>query len=193
MLFPFDFGFIPATQADDGDPLDVLMLLEDSAPQACVIRARAIGVIEARQREAKGDWERNDRLIAIAAQAKLHSDLRSVKELNPRLLDEIEAFFAEYNKMDGKEFESLKRAGPNAAMDLVRKARERKGLWPASGGSPRPDERSRRRDRPCRETRGRPLGPGPFPAAILSKRLTAARTGRTLGRCRSSAAPMAIS
>ena len=84
MLFPFDFGFIPATQADDGDPLDVLMMLEDSAPQACVIRARAIGVIEARQRDAKGDWERNDRLIAIAAQAKLHSDLRSVKELNPR-------------------------------------------------------------------------------------------------------------
>jgi len=126
MLFPFDFGFIPATQADDGDPLDVLMMLEDSAPQGCVIRARAIGVIEARQRDAKGDWERNDRLIAIAAQAKLHSDLRSVKELNPRLLDEIEAFFAEYNKMEGNEFEPLKRAGPNAATDLIRKAQERK-------------------------------------------------------------------
>ena len=126
MLFPFDFGFIPATQADDGDPLDVLMMLEDSAPQGCVIRARAIGVIEARQRDAKGDWERNDRLIAIAAQAKLHSDLRSIKELNPRVLDEIEAFFAEYNKMDGKEFEPLKRAGPNAATDLIRKAQERK-------------------------------------------------------------------
>ena len=126
MLFPFDFGFIPETQADDGDPLDVLMMLEDSAPQGCVIRARAIGVIEARQRDAKGDWERNDRLIAIAAQAKLHSVLRSIKELNPRVLDEIEAFFAEYNKMEGNEFEPLKRAGPNADADLIRKARERK-------------------------------------------------------------------
>jgi len=126
MLFPFDFGFVPATEAEDGDPLDVLMLLEDSAPQGCLIRARAIGIIEARQREAKGDWERNDRLLAVAAQAKLHSDLRSLKELNPRVLDEIEAFFHEYNKMDGKEFEPIKRAGPNAAMDLVSKAEERK-------------------------------------------------------------------
>ena len=102
------------------------MLLEDSPPPGCVIRARAIGVIEARQREAKGGWERNDRLVAIAAQAELHSDLKSIKEINPRVLDEIEAFFSEYNKMDGKEFEPLKRAGPNAVVDLVRKAQERK-------------------------------------------------------------------
>jgi inorganic pyrophosphatase len=122
MLFPYDFGFVPATKADDGDPLDVLLLLDDSAPMGCVIRARAVGVIEARQREEKGDWVRNDRLVAVAVHAKLHSDLKSIKELNPRILDEIEAFFGEYNAMDGKVFEPLKRAGPNAAAELIEQA-----------------------------------------------------------------------
>ena len=126
MLFPYDFGFVPATQADDGDPLDVLLLLDDKAPMGCVVRIRAIGVIEARQREAKGDWLRNDRLVAVAVHAKLHADVKSIKELNPRLLDEIEAFFRDYNELDGKVFEPLKRAGPNAAANLIRQAQERK-------------------------------------------------------------------
>ena len=127
MVFPFDFGFVPATVAQDGDPLDVLLLLDDTAPQGCVIRARAVGVIEARQREAKkGDWERNDRLIAVAIHAKLHADLKNLKDLNQRILDEVEAFFRDYNEMDGKSFEPLKRAGPNAAMTLIGDAQQKK-------------------------------------------------------------------
>src|SRR5947199_7502118 len=51
MIFPYDFGFVPATTADDGDPLDVLLMLDGTAPQGCLIRCRAVGVIEARQRE----------------------------------------------------------------------------------------------------------------------------------------------
>jgi inorganic pyrophosphatase len=125
MLFPYDFGFVPATKADDGDPLDVLLLLEDSAPQGCVIRVRAIGAIEARQREGKGAWKRNDRLLAVAVHAKLHADLRSAKDLNPRILDEIEAFFRDYNALDGKEFEPVKRCGPNRALSLIRQAQEK--------------------------------------------------------------------
>ena len=97
-----------------------------SAPQGCVVRARAIGAIEARQREPKGEWERNDRLVAVAEHAKLHVDLRSVKELNPRILDEIEAFFRDYNEIEGREFEPLKRAGPNAALNLIQEAQNRK-------------------------------------------------------------------
>ena len=125
MLFPYDFGFVPATTADDGDPLDVLLMLEDSAPQGCIVRVRAIGAIEARQREANGEWERNDRIIAVAAHDKLHADLKSVKELNPKILDEIEAFFRDYNEQEGKEFEPIKRAGPNGAMRLIEEARNR--------------------------------------------------------------------
>jgi hypothetical protein len=60
---------------------------------------------------AKGDWVRYDRLIAAAVHAKLHADLRSLKEPNPRILDEIEAFFRDYNATDGKDFEPSKRRG----------------------------------------------------------------------------------
>jgi len=125
-LFPYDFGFVPGTRADDGDPLDVLLMLEDSAPQGCVVRVRAIGAIEARQREADGEWERNDRLIAVAVHDKLHADLKSVKELNRSVLDEIEAFFRDYNELDGKAFEPIKRGGPNSAARLIEEARNRK-------------------------------------------------------------------
>jgi inorganic pyrophosphatase len=53
-VFPFDFGFIPSTKADDGDPLDVLVLLEDSVPRGSAISVRLIGAIEAEQKE-KGE------------------------------------------------------------------------------------------------------------------------------------------
>jgi inorganic pyrophosphatase len=126
MRFPYDFGFVPSTKADDGHPLDVLLLLEDTAPQGCVIRVRAIGALEARQREPKGQWVRNNRLIAVAVHAKVHADLKSVKELNPRMLDEIEAFFHDYNMLEGKEFEPLKRAGPSTAATLIEQAQGKK-------------------------------------------------------------------
>src|SRR5689334_14657950 len=64
-VFPFDFGYVPGTRAEDGDPLDVLLLLDEPVFTGCVVRARLIGVLEAEQRE-NGKAERNDRLIAVA-------------------------------------------------------------------------------------------------------------------------------
>ena len=69
---------------------------------------------------------RNDRLLAVAVHAKLHADLKSIKELNPRVLDE-EPSFATTTQMDGKEFEPLKRAGPDAAASLIHEAQEASG------------------------------------------------------------------
>jgi inorganic pyrophosphatase len=83
MVFPFDFGFIPATKADDGDPLDVLLMLEESAPQGCIVRIRLLGAIEARERGANRQWERNDRLLAVPVRAKLHADLKSPRSSIP--------------------------------------------------------------------------------------------------------------
>src|ERR1041385_7490412 len=62
-VFPFDFGFIPATLCDDGDPLDVLVLMDIPVFAGCLVPCRVIGVIEAKEKE-KGRVERNDRLIA---------------------------------------------------------------------------------------------------------------------------------
>src|SRR3954470_8720373 len=60
MSFPFDFGFIPGTKADDGDPVDVLLLLSEPAIPGCVVHARPIGVVKIQQGK-----ERNDRVIAV--------------------------------------------------------------------------------------------------------------------------------
>ena len=65
MGFPYDFGFLPSTVGDNGDPLDVLLLMDEPAFCGCLVPARLIGVIEAEQTERDGTSERNDRLVAI--------------------------------------------------------------------------------------------------------------------------------
>jgi inorganic pyrophosphatase len=65
MAFPHDFGFVPSTQADDGDPLDVLVLTDEPLFPGCAVKCTLIGVIEAKQRD-NGHTNRNDRLIAAA-------------------------------------------------------------------------------------------------------------------------------
>jgi inorganic pyrophosphatase len=117
--FPYDFGFIPSTVGEDGDPLDVLVFLDIPAPVGCVLTVRLIGVIEARQREKGDNWIRNDRLLAVATHAHTHSHLEDLNDLRPRLLDEIEAFFSNYNAQKGKAFKPLDRSGPKKARKLV--------------------------------------------------------------------------
>jgi inorganic pyrophosphatase len=125
MIFPYDFGFIPSTLGADGDALDVLLLLDDPAPMACVVRVHIVGAIEAEQRESNGNWLRNDRLIAVATHAQLHGNVKNIKELNPRLLEEMEAFFHQYNRMQEKEFRALDRCGPKHAMKLIENGRRK--------------------------------------------------------------------
>ena len=114
MIFPFDFGFILSTKGDDGDPLDILLLLDDSAPTGCVIRTRVVGAIEAEQSDDGKKWIRNNRLIRVATHAQLHGNAKNLKEINARVLDEIEAFFEEYNLMQGKRFRPTERVGSSA-------------------------------------------------------------------------------
>ncbi len=116
--FPYNFGFIPGTLAEDGDPLDVLVLMDDAAFVGCLVRSRLIGVIHAKQ-EKKRSF-RNDRLIAVAAESHDHHDVRSLDEIGDNLIREIEHFFVSYNTMRGRRFEPTGRAGPARALALVR-------------------------------------------------------------------------
>ena len=122
--FPYDFGFIPSTVGDDGDPLDVLVFLDAAAPVGCIVGIRLIGAIEAEQREKGKDWVRNDRLLAVAVKAQTHAHIHTIDDLRPRLLDEIEAFFRNYNDLNGKEFKPVSRSGPDRARELVDKGAE---------------------------------------------------------------------
>lgn len=117
--FPFDFGFIPQTLGGDGDPLDVLVLMDEPAFPGCLVPSRLVGVIEAEQTERDGKTERNDRLIAVAADSETHADIKSLNDLNETTVDQIEHFFISYNEAKGKKFKSLGRFGAIKAKKIV--------------------------------------------------------------------------
>jgi inorganic pyrophosphatase len=121
-VFPYDFGFVPSTKGEDGDPLDVLVLLDEPVPMGCVVAARLIGVIEAEQTEQDGAKERNDRLLAVATHAHTQAHVHDLKDLRPKMVDEIEHFFISYNEIKGKRFKPLARRGPKEAATLIKKA-----------------------------------------------------------------------
>ncbi|HEX4933493.1 MAG TPA: inorganic diphosphatase [Gemmatimonadaceae bacterium] len=121
-VFPYDFGFVPGTLGEDGDPLDVLLLMDEPAFPGCVVKARLLGVIEAEQEEKDGAVQRNDRLIAVAKKSHVHAELESLDDLSERLLDEIEHFFTSYNDMKGRAFTPVRRGGPKRARRLVKES-----------------------------------------------------------------------
>jgi inorganic pyrophosphatase len=118
--FPFEFGFIPSTRGEDGDPLDILLLMDNPTFVGCLVKARLIGVIEAEQTESDGKCVRNDRLIGVAVKSRRHEGLHSLGHLAPQLLGEIEHFFAAYNQVKGRQFEVLGRFGHKRAAKLVK-------------------------------------------------------------------------
>ena len=122
MVFPYDFGFVPGTQGEDGDPLDVLILLDGAVAPGTVVPARLLGVIEARQREDGGEWVRNDRFVALATCSSIQVGIEELSDLGAPFLDEIETFFSAYHALDAHIFEPVARRGPGAATRLVRKA-----------------------------------------------------------------------
>jgi inorganic pyrophosphatase len=117
--FPFDFGFVPSTLGEDGDPLDVLVLMDEPAFAGCLVSSRLLGVITARQTERDGSVEQNDRLVAVAAKSRTHEQVRGLDDLGEALLGEIEHFFVSYNEVHGKTFEPTGRQGAHAAAALV--------------------------------------------------------------------------
>jgi len=91
MAFPYDFGFLPRTMADDGDPIDVLVLMDEPAFPGCLLLARLIGVIEGEQLEGKKRI-RNDRLVAIAQANHMYANIKRLEDLPRNFLKELEDF-----------------------------------------------------------------------------------------------------
>ena len=122
MSFPLDFGFLPHTRAADGDPIDVLVLIEDPTFTGCVVPCQLIGVIEAIQTEENGTSERNDRLIAVPVDSRNENNIETVKDLDQKQLSDIESFFKFYNQVFGKQFKVQGIRGPRTAEKLARQA-----------------------------------------------------------------------
>ena len=120
-VFPFDFGFIPSTESEDGDPLDILVLTEEQSFAGCVLPTILIGVLEAEQTE-KGNTVRNDRLIGVVETPHNPPPVRALDELDDSRLREIEHFFISYNEVEGRKFKLLGRHGPERAIELLEAA-----------------------------------------------------------------------
>lgn len=121
--FPFNFGSIPCTRADDGDPLDVLLFMTDRVPAGSLVAARPIGVLEAEQTE-KGSRERNDRIVGVALESSEHRRLKSATAIDAQIREQFERFFVDYNA-PRKEFRPLGWRGPRRAWKLIERARRR--------------------------------------------------------------------
>jgi inorganic pyrophosphatase len=123
MSFPYDFGFLPRTIAGDGDPIDVLVLMDEPAFPGCLLRARLIGVIEGEQQDG-GKPIRNDRLVAVADANHSYTKIKRLKDLPRHFVEELETFFVNYHKLEGKTYKLLGCKGPAAAQTLVKQAQK---------------------------------------------------------------------
>jgi inorganic pyrophosphatase len=118
IAFPYDFGFIPSTRAEDGDALDVLVLGEEALFPGCLVTVRLVGVIQAEQTE-HGKTFRNDRLMGAIETSVNRAAIHTLDDLRTEHLDEIEYFFITYNHLEGRHFKPIGRHGPAMAEQLL--------------------------------------------------------------------------
>lgn len=124
MVFPFDFGFIPGTKGEDGDPLDLIILSELASFPGCQQECRLIGGFKAKQSADKpgGKQIRNDRFFAVPVLSDVFQHVETLSDLPEKVMDETEQFFIQYNKLEGKKFEVLGNMKPKEVMKLISKS-----------------------------------------------------------------------
>lgn len=119
MTFPYDFGFVPSTKADDGDPVDVLVLMDEPAFAGCALSCRIIGVIQGEQGNKKKKI-RNDRIVAVEQEAHSWAEIKTIDDLGKEFCRELEEFFVNYHSLSGEQYKVLGIKGPAQARKLVK-------------------------------------------------------------------------
>ena len=119
LVFPFDFGMIPGTQGDDGDPLDIIVISESGTFPGCLINCRIIGALQAEQTERDGQTLRNDRFLGVPEVSQLFSNINTLNELPEAILNQLEHFFRNYNEQAGKQFKVTARLNAVEAVKLI--------------------------------------------------------------------------
>lgn len=119
LAYPYDWGFIPSTEAEDGDPLDVLILHNARTFPGVVLRCKPIGILEVEQK-AHGKKERNDRVFAVPDCSPLEADLEDVRRLPARAHEELELFFRATDALEPKQIDFLGWRGPGHAVKRIK-------------------------------------------------------------------------
>jgi inorganic pyrophosphatase len=115
--YPANYGFIPQTHAGDGDPLDVLVLMQEPLVPLCIVRARAIGGFQ--MRDDKG---LDDKIIAVAVDDPAVSHYRNTDELPPHMLLELRRFFQDYKALEGKLSTVEDLYNVNRALEVIKES-----------------------------------------------------------------------
>jgi len=122
MSFPLDFGFVPGTRAQDGDPVDILILNDEPACVGALVECRLIGILEGEQAE-DGERYRNDRLLSVACVSHLFKDVRKPADLDPDVIDNLSQFWVNYDALRGVKFKVLGVEGAAAAVAALKDAK----------------------------------------------------------------------
>jgi inorganic pyrophosphatase len=119
--FPFPFGFFPSTQAEDGDPLDVLVLTDADLPMGSLVQCRLLGGI-AMEESSEGKTQRNDRLLAVPFLLHKNRPPHELLDIPRAELKEIEDFLVSYQVADGKAAKVVGRLDKSEAEKIVKEA-----------------------------------------------------------------------
>jgi len=119
--YPANYGFIPRTHADDGDPLDILVLMQEPVEPLSIVRARPLGGL--RMSDEKGG---DDKIIAVCIDDPAYAHYENVKALPPHILRELDRFFRDYKVLEGKgeQVEVGDMYGTGEALKIIRESRD---------------------------------------------------------------------
>jgi len=115
--YPANYGFIPRTYCDDGDPLDILVISQVPIVPMCIVEARVLGVM----RMLDGG-EMDDKIIAVARNDMSVDHLNEIEELPPHTLRELGNFFEDYKKLENKSVDVEGFQGKETALEVIRQA-----------------------------------------------------------------------
>jgi inorganic pyrophosphatase len=119
VFYPADYGFIPRTFCDDGDPLDALVLSQEPVYPLTIVQARAIGVM--RMRDEKGV---DDKIVAVSVNDPAFNDYTDKSQLPAHLLKELRRFFEDYKALEHKQVVVEEMCGPPEALRILSDALE---------------------------------------------------------------------
>jgi len=121
LTYPHDWGFVPSTKADDGDPLDIMVVHDAATFPGLVLTCRIIGILQIEQK-SKGKTERNDRLFAVPRQSHSEQALRDVRDLSKPIREELEKFFIATDELEDKKLAIIGWKGPKVALKAIAEA-----------------------------------------------------------------------
>ncbi|HZI53064.1 MAG TPA: inorganic diphosphatase [Chitinophagaceae bacterium] len=121
MTFPYDFGMIKNTNAEDGDPIDAMVISECDTYPGVELECRIIGALLAKQKDQGEKTVRNDRYFCIPKDSVLFEHMDDIKDFSKKHNEQLESFFINYNKVENKNFDTLKFIDASQAKKLLGK------------------------------------------------------------------------